>query len=427
MSIPKPARAPSAAVPIAGSPSAPWYRAVGPLQWKSLAAAEFAWIFDGMDMMLYALVLTTIRSEFQLTSAVAGSIASVGVFASAMGGIMGGYLADRFGRVRTLVYSMLLYSFATGAVTTSHTVSALVFWRAVAGLGLGPVWSAGSALVAETWPSEHRGKVSGLLQGGWAIGYLFAALLAGVLLPLYGWRSVFLAGSAPALFAIWIWRSVPEPELWLHSPRSSNLGAHLRLLFGPVSRERLTIATIICSCTLFAYWGLFTWIPAYLSSPISQGGAGLSIVQSSAWIVPAQIGAFLGYTSFGFLADRFGRRAVFQAFVFTAAVIVPVYGLAARSPIALLILGPLVGCFAHGFFSVFGAMLAELFPSAIRATAQGFAYNTGRAAGAFAPFVIGAAADRYGIGSALAVTSAFFIAGGIMMRFLPETKGEALS
>jgi len=404
----------------------PWYRTIRSTQWKNLAAAEFAWVFDGMDMMLYALALTTIQREFGLTSAVAGSIASITVFASAVGGVMGGYFADRFGRVRVLVFSMLLYSLAKGAVTTSHSVWALGMWRAVVGLGLGPVWSAGSALVAETWPAEHRGKVSGFLQAGWAIGYIFAAVLSGLLLPIYGWRSLFLVGAAPALLAIWIWRRVREPEIWLGSARSSNVRAHFGLLFGPASRGRLTIATVICSSTLFAYWGLFTWIPAYLSSPLSRGGAGLSILQSSAWIIPAQIGAFFGYTSFGFLADRFGRRAIFQAFVFTAALIVPIYGLAARSPLTLLLLGPLVGFFAHGFFSVFGAMLAELFPSAIRATAQGFAYNVGRAAGAFAPFVIGAAADTYGIGSALAVTSAFFVAGGVMIRFLPETMGEEL-
>jgi MFS-type transporter involved in bile tolerance (Atg22 family) len=183
----------------------------------------------------------------------------------------------------------------------------------------------------------------------------------------------------------------------------------------------------VTSCVLFAYWGLFTWMPAYLSTPVARGGAGMGMVQSTAWIVPMQIGAFLGYTLFGFLSDRFGRRPVFLVFVLASAVLVPIYGQWGRHQTALMVLGPLVGFFGHGYFSVFGAMLAELFPAAIRATAQGLCYNIGRAASALAPFLIGALADRFGIGSALAFTSVFFAAGGGLIFLLPETKGEELT
>jgi MFS-type transporter involved in bile tolerance (Atg22 family) len=171
---------------------------------------------------------------------------------------------------------------------------------------------------------------------------------------------------------------------------------------------------------------VFTWIPTFLASPIEKGGAGLGIVRTSVWIVPMQIGAFFGYTLFGFAADRFGRRPSFVVFLAAAAAIVPIYCLLGRSEIALLVLGPFVGFFGHGYFSVFGSMLAELFPTAIRATAQGLAYNTGRAASALAPLTIGAVADRAGLGPALAATAAFFLVGAGLVFLLPETRGTEL-
>jgi MFS family permease len=177
---------------------------------------------------------------------------------------------------------------------------------------------------------------------------------------------------------------------------------------------------------LFAYWGLFTWLPAYLGAPREQGGAGLTVLKTSAWMVPVQLGAFLGYVSFGFLADRWGRRPVFAGFVICAAALVPVYGAAAGWPIGLLLLGPAPGYFGHGYFSVFGALLAELFPAEIHATAQGLCYNAGRAVAALAPPSIGALADRHGIGAARGLTSAFFLAGAALVWRLPETRAAEL-
>jgi MFS family permease len=413
---------------------------IPPGAWRALVAAFLGWMLDGMDIMLYALALQPIAKEFGLSSSAAGALASATLITSAIGGVLAGWLADRFGRARVLVWSILVYSLATGGTATAHGLLALALWRALVGFGLGAEWSAGSVLVAETWPSSHRGRAIGFVQSGWAIGYLLAAGLAALVIPRFGWRALFLAGVAPALLTVWIRRRVQEPEIWkrLRDPASARATAgavsaaspgagSIAALFRPPLRRLTLTATALATSLLFAYWGLFTWMPTFLSSPVEQGGAGLGLVRSAGFIVPMQIGAFLGYTLFGSLADRFGRRPTFLLFVLAAAGIVPIYGLAARSPVTLLLLGPLVGFFGHGYFSLFGALLAELFPSAIRATAQGVCYNTGRAASALAPFAIGAAADRLGFGTALGLTAGFYILGAALVFLLPETKGRELT
>jgi MFS family permease len=382
------------------------------------------WLLDAMDVMLYAFALTAIRTEFSLSAAAAGALASATLLTSAVGGVLFGVLADRFGRARALSWSILAYSVFTALTASARSLPALVFWRSLVGVGLGGEWAAGSVLVAETWPAEHRGKAVGLMQSGWAIGYILAALLASAILPRHGWRVLFAIGVVPALLAWWVRRRVPEPEIWQRAVRGAP--GRFGMLVRPPLFRAAAAATMLATVVLFAYWGLFTWIPAYLASPVANGGAGMGVVRSAGWIIPMQMGAFLGYVLFGVLADRFGRRPVFVAFVLGAAVLVPVYGSVALHPALLMALGPLVGFFGHGYFSLFGAMLAELFPSPVRATAQGICYNVGRAVSALAPFVIGALADRHGIGSALALTSAFFVAASFLILLLPETRGEAL-
>lgn len=403
-------------------------RMISRQQWKTLIAAQLGWTLDAMDVMLYAFALGAIQNEFSLSSAQAGLLASVTLVASALGGIGFGVYADRVGRARALMLSIMLYSIFTSLTATAGSLWELVLWRALVGLGMGGEWSAGSVLVSETWPSKHRAKAIGFMQAGWAVGYILAALFAAVILPRFGWRMLFLLGILPAFFTLWIRRNVQEPEIWksrLSSPQIERAKISFEIFRFPLAGKTL-LGSLIAMVVLFAYWGLFTWMPSFLSRAVDQGGAGLGVVKSSAWIIPMQVGAFFGYVSFGFFADRFGRRPVFALFLACAAILVPVYGQLVRHEILLLVLGPLIGFFGHGYFSVFGVLLSELFPTHVRGTAQGLVYNVGRAFSALAPYTVGALADVYGIGSALAITSAFFLAGAMMIFLLPETLGREL-
>ncbi|MDL1951940.1 MFS transporter, partial [Acidobacteria bacterium ACD] len=342
-----------------------WLAEAPPEARRALVAGGVGWMLDAADVMLYAFALPSIRAEFGLDGAQAGALASLTLVASAVGGIAAGALADRFGRARLLVVSVLVYSVFTAATATAGSVAELALWRTLVGLGLGAEWSAGSLLVAETWPAAHRGKAIGLMQSGWAVGYVVAALASAAVLPSYGWRPLFALGILPALLALWVRWKVPEPAIWRERRPPAGAGATLAALLGRELRGRVLSATALATVLLFAYWGLFTWVPSFLAGPVASGGAGLGLVRSTGFVVAMQAGAFTGYVSFGFLSDRFGRRPVFLAFVLGSAAVVPAWGLLARSEAVLLLLAPLVGFLGHGYFSLFGAMLAELFPSSV--------------------------------------------------------------
>ncbi len=396
---------------------------VGRSAWRALFAAQLGWMLDAMDFLLFTYALRPIQQEFRLSDGEIGLVATSALIAGGVGGILFGRLADRIGRVRAMTFSILLYSCATAGLATSVAVWQLVGWRVLVGLGMGGEWSCGSVLVAETWPPEHRAKAMGIMQSGWAIGALFAAALSAVILEPFGWRVLFLIGAAPAAVAFIIRRKVEEPPLLRARERTPSRWSEM---FSGPYLSRTVIATLIASAVLIAYWGPITWLPTFLATPVAKGGAGLTLTKSAQWLILLQAGAFFGYISFGWIADRIGRRTAFTIFMAASTVLVPLFAFQARSTLTLLIVGPLVGFFCHGFFSMFGAMLAELFPTRFRASAQGFCYNAGRIASAGAAYGIGAKAATYGLGTTIAADSLFFALGGVLIWFLPETKGAEL-
>jgi MFS family permease len=405
-----------------------WYEEITTAQRRALISASLGWMLDGMDIMLYAMVLAHLMRHFGMSTATAGLMGSLALLSSAVGGMLFGLIADRFGRVKALMGSILVYSIFTGACGLSREIWQLAVFRVLLGLGMGGEWATGAALVAETWPSEHRGKALGLMQSAWAIGYALAAAIAALVLPRWGWRGVFFAGVLPALLTFWIRRHVAEPEIWMRSAaqgRDARDGTGWRDIFRRPHLKDTIVTSLVNAGTMFAWWGLFTWIPAYLGLPRSQGGLGLSVVRTSTWIIVMQGGMWLGYVSFGFICDSIGRKKTYIFYLFAAAALVLVYS-TVRQRAALLLLGPFLAFFGTGYFSGFGTITAEIFPTHIRASAQGLTYNIGRGLSALAPFTIGALAKTRGLSFAFYLTAAFYLFSALVAFALPETRGRRL-
>jgi MFS family permease len=403
-----------------------WWQEASPDARRALLAASFGWMLDSFDVMLWAMVLASLMSDLGLSKPTAGLLGSLTLAASAVGGLVFGLIADRFGRRRALMASIVIYSIFTAACGLATGVTMLAVFRVFLGLGMGGEWASGAALVSETWPAEHRGKALGIVQSSWAVGYGAAAAVAALVLPVWGWRGVFFVGVLPAFFTLWIQKRVREPELWKRARAASpGVRAGFAEIFGP-KRLRLTLfVTLMNACTMFGWWGFNLWLPAYLSMPAAEGGIGLGPRSMSALVIFMQTGMWLGYISFGFISDRLGRKRSYVGFLVAAAAFMLLYS-QTREPRLLFVLGPFVAFFGTGYFTGFGALTAEIYPTAVRATAQGITYNTGRIVSALAPFAVGSLAQRKGFGFSFLMIAAAFLAAAALWTGIPETRGKAL-
>jgi MFS family permease len=415
-------------VPKMRSEAFGWWHAAPRSARKALVAASLGWMLDSFDVMLYSLVLASLMVDLNLSKGAAGILGSATLLAAAAGGLVFGVVADRFGRTRALMASVLIYAVFTAACGFAHSFVQLAVFRILLGLGMGGEWASGASLVSETWPAEHRGKALGFMQSSWAIGYALAALVAAVVMPLGGWRAVFFVGILPALFTLWIRRSVEEPEVWKKArdkKTSSALGGFAEIFRGKLL-PLTVVLTLMNACCLFAWWGFNLWVPAYLSLPISRGGIGLTSTAMSVIVIVMQVGMWFGYVTFGFVSDAIGRKRTYVTYLLMASLLLLVYG-ATRAPLALLMLGPLVAFFGTGYFTGFAAVTAEIYETRIRSTAQGFTYNAGRVASAVAPFTVGSLAQKHGFGAAFTVGALSFLLAAFFWIWIPETKGRVLA
>jgi len=420
-----------------------------PGQRRTLLAAALGWMLDAFDAMLYALVLAYVMRDLGMSKATSGLLYTLTLLASGIGGVFFGFLADRIGRKRALMLSILTYSICSFASGLSTTVLMLAVFRFILGLGMGGEWNTGATLVAETWPDELRAKAIAVVQSSWAIGYALAALVAGIVLRYANWRMVFFVGILPAIVTLWIRRSVPESQMWLDhraatNPAMSGVTAEQNdgasvsrtgvsapqdsffLIFRAPYGKSTIVLLLLNFFGLFAWWGLFSWIPPYLSLPVAQGGRGFGIMGTTTLLLVLNLfGMFPGYISFGWVADHLGRRKAFILYLFAAAVLVPFYAMA-RSQAVLLVLGAAVAFFGTGFFSGSGLIGSEIFPTRVRARALGFTYNGARTMSSIAPYVIGRVGQTKGLSWAFYLCGAAFFLASLMAAQLPETKGKRL-
>jgi MFS family permease len=400
-----------------------WVTEASKEQKRTLLAAFLGYMLDSMDVMLYALVLGQVQREMHLSAALSGAMMSATLIAAAFGGVSFGWFADRYGRVRALTLSVLVYSVATALCGFAQTATQLMLFRVLLGLGMGGEWASGAVLVAETWPARHRGKALALVQSSWAVGYALGAGVVALVMPRFGWRAVFFVGILPALVSLWVRSGLREPEVWSQQ-------RNVQLRPGRLFRGAFGYSMLVCAsmnaAALFAWWGLFTWLPRFLSMPTAEGGRGLGIVQTSTWTIVLETGTFLGYIGFGFLADRFSRKYTYIGFLIVAALLVPLFAFV-RNPNALLLIGPLVGFFGTGYFSGFSVIASELFPTALRASAMGFVYNVGRVLSAAAPYLIGLVSEHAGLSWALCITSAAFLAAALIATALRPPVTQAVA
>jgi MFS family permease len=406
-----------------------FYRDMNLPERRTFWACASGWALDGMDFMIYPLVIGTIIALWKVDPGTAGLAGTVTLLASAVGGWLGGYLADRIGRVKTLQLTILWFSFFSLVCAVVQNFDQLLIARALLGLGFGGEWAAGAVLMGEAIRPQYRGRAVGSVQSGWAVGWglavLSQAILFSYLPPEIAWRWMFAIGALPALLVFYLRRFVTEPEIaaatLTRQKASGDRPALGEIFVGPILKTTILASLMATGCQ-GGYYAITFWVPRFLTTERK-----LSIVSSTGYLAALIIGSFIGYLVGAWLADRIGRRNLFLTFSIGAIAVILLYTQLPLTNEVLWLLGFPLGFFASGYFSGVGAFLTELYPTRLRGSGQGFCYNFGRGIGALFPFLVGALSNTTSLGNAIAIFAVlaygvFFIAAFA----LPETRGRVL-
>ncbi|KWE60654.1 MULTISPECIES: MFS transporter [Burkholderia] len=404
-----------------GGPSAPRVERVGAYAWKALAGSAIGYAMDGFDLLILGFMLPAITAALHLTPGQAGALVTWTLIGAVAGGIVFGALSDRYGRVRVLTWTILLFAIFTGLCAFAQGFQDLLVYRTIAGIGLGGEFGIGMALAAEAWPANKRARVSCYVALGWQAGVLLAALLTPFLLLHIGWRGMFVVGVLPALLAWAMRNKLHEPEAFVQRATQPKPNAFRMLVAdGRTARTSLGIV-ILCSVQNFGYYGIMIWLPTFLSKQM-----GFSLTKSGLWTAATVVGMMIGVWVFGQLADRIGRKPTFLLYQLGSVVTVVAYA-RLSDPTAMLWAGALMGMFVNGMVGGYGTLMSEGYPTAARATAQNVLWNIGRAVGGFGPVAVGALAAHYSFQTAIALLAGLYVLDMVATLFLiPELKGVEL-
>ena len=379
---------------------------------------------DGFDLLILGFMLSAISKDLNLTPGQAGSLVTWTLIGAVFGGIVFGMLSDKYGRIRVLTWTIVLFAVFTGLCAFAQGYWDLLIYRTIAGIGLGGEFGIGMALAAEAWPARHRARVSSYVALGWQLGVLGAAMLTPLLLPSIGWRGMFLVGVIPAVVAWVIRNKLHEPEVFVARSKKEQPSAMqcLKLLMKDKATRKISLGVIVLtSVQNFGYYGIMIWMPSFLSKQL-----GFSLTKSAMWTAVTIVGMMVGIWVFGQLADRIGRKPSFLLFQLGSVVMVVLYA-QLSDPTAMLWAGAVLGLFVNGMMGGYGAVMSEAYPTEARATAQNVLFNIGRAVGGFGPVVVGALAMGYGFQVAIALLAALYVIDMVATVWLiPELKGQAL-
>jgi MFS family permease len=394
------------------------------------------WVFDFYDLILFTFLLIPIGGELGLSKVQLSYVLGSSLAATALGGVLFGILSDRYGRKSVLQWTILTYSVGTFLSGFSTNLEMLVLFRIVTGLGVGGEWATGQTYVGETFPAHVRGRYGAMMQTGAPFGIVLASLVGGFLAPVIGWKACFFVSILPAILVVYIRKRLPESDVWLERKRieSGDSAVSTRSireffkkfgsLFSPTYRRLFLQCLLLAIFDMSAYWFTYSWLPGYLHQQRE-----FSLVKSALWMLVTQAGGVLGYLSFGFAADRFGRRPAYSVYSVIMALGLVMITLLWESiviyPAIILSCMFLVG-FGTGMFSGYGPLFAELFPTDIRNTAMGSAFNLARGVQFFTPVIIAAIADTYGLGGGISLAALFALLTGAWIWVFPETKGRKI-
>ena len=396
--------------------------------WKALVGSAVGYAMDGFDLLILGFMLSAISADLNLTPAQSGSLVTWTLIGAVVGGILFGALSDRYGRVRVLTWTIVLFAVFTGLCAIAQGYWDLLIYRTIAGIGLGGEFGIGMALAIEAWPAKHRAKAASYVALGWQVGVLAAALLTPVLLPHIGWRGMFVVGIFPAFVAWYLRVRLHEPEIFsqkqteLSTQKISKLES-FKLLVKDNATTKVSLGIVVLtSVQNFGYYGIMIWMPNFLSKQL-----GFSLTKSGLWTAVTVCGMMAGIWIFGRLADKIGRKPSFLLFQLGAVISIITYS-QLTDPTAMLVAGAFLGMFVNGMMGGYGALMAEAYPTEARATAQNVLFNLGRAVGGFGPVVVGAIVSAYSFSIAIAFLAVIYVIDMVATVFLvPELKGKELS